>query len=809
MDSFEAFFFLLTLLLILFIYYNMAQKQERYDDCLDGSQRSIFFAARTSPTSIPATTTAAEDDSVAELDEPPEGRNKVGIKEDFHRSSIKFGNEPKESLLTRALLSSPESDAFRPEIHILTDLGRHRSYHSNTSTASSVELTSDGELTSPARTNSPSPPFPSTLHRFNLGAKPNVQILDSVARLDHREAEAFVRSISAPVKADNAVETFTKKRCITFACGGQKPVLQFPLKLTAPATLGPERKTSATVENMITPQKRACAIKFACPATVKQDIQAPQQPAKPVEPVRSQPCRSPTVLRKSRHPQSPRPSQRTSFSSSRRASQSPLASRRKKPAFLVSNQYGQSSEATRFHEFASEEVVEDDWIRRDSSDNKKKITISDTLKKENAIRQLGKEAEEEALQEEEEEKEEEEHEDEDEGDDYEDNGEGSDGENAGDDSNVASDVEESDGNETDNEAGFAESDDESEGEEFKFWAPRGVAIRNSGEASTYRASAHRTTSESSIGSPRAMSPSVPWPNAIRGRPKLARRPKIRPGTPELPDSTDFVCGTLDEDRPLEEAYLSCLEVRRRERHRVIPQDIDPSFPTSDPENDDDEDEHQAGYDSDEQVFIHGKFEESDDLNQSNRRSRTRKSPAPSPKRLHSPPPKPRLRSPAPRRLFAGTSPRWSPRGMRSPPPEARQIGSIAASPPTYHLSSGAVIFTPLGQRPGLTHTKSLPRTPNAFGKQYRAVRLAAANAQMEDDETPDGYTRGAIDIVKGLERKRQQRREKLLRKQNNRARKSGPERKPQPGKGAERMRELGLHMAGKVGVGKATYILSV
>ena len=68
---------------------------------------------------------------------------------------------------------------------------------------------------------------------------------------------------------------------------------------------------------------------------------------------------------------------------------------------------------------------------------------------------------------------------------------------------------------------------------------------------------------------------------------------MRPGTPELPDSTDFVCGTLDEDRPLEAAYISCREQKKREKHVPIPQDIDPSFPTSDLEdNDDDQDEEE-------------------------------------------------------------------------------------------------------------------------------------------------------------------------------------------------------------------------
>lgn len=72
----------------------------------------------------------------------------------------------------------------------------------------------------------------------------------------------------------------------------------------------------------------------------------------------------------------------------------------------------------------------------------------------------------------------------------------------------------------------------------------------------------------------------------------------------------------------------------------------------------------------------------------------------------------------------------------------------------------------------------------------------------------DLHIRGAIDIVKGLERKRQRRKEKFYQKYCNRARKGQvPERKPQRGLGCERMRELGLLMAGKIDQGN--YVLSV
>jgi hypothetical protein len=103
----------------------------------------------------------------------------------------------------------------------------------------------------------------------------------------------------------------------------------------------------------------------------------------------------------------------------------------------------------------------------------------------------------------------------------------------------------------------------------------------------------------------------------------------------------------------------------------------------------------------------------------------------------------------------------------------------------------------------LTHTKSLPRTHNAFCRQYRASRIAAANGNNTDGGDIDGHVRGAIDIVKGLERKRQ-RREKFYKGKG----KCQTERRPLPGKGAERMRELGLHMAGKATGAQAPYMMS-
>ncbi|KFY22034.1 hypothetical protein V491_02900, partial [Pseudogymnoascus sp. VKM F-3775] len=145
-----------------------------------------------------------------------------------------------------------------------------------------------------------------------------------------------------------------------------------------------------------------------------------------------------------------------------------------------------------------------------------------------------------------------------------------------------------------------------------------------------------------------------------------------------------------------------------------------------------------------------------------------------------------------------------PRRAKSPAPARARVVK-------WPTASSSIGFAPLPNRPDPTHTKSLPRRPNAFCQQYRAAQLAFANDEDNDNNT-DGYTRGAIDIVKGLEQKRQRRKDKFFSKLCNRARKGQQvDRRPQPGKGAERMRELGLQMAGKTEYkgANAEYVLSV
>jgi hypothetical protein len=433
------------------------------------------------------------------------------------------------------------------------------------------------------------------------------------------------------------------------------------------------------------------------------------------------------------------------------------------------------SDSAQFHEFASEKIREDDWIRQERKDTttvKRKITINDTLTKENHFRQIAKEAEEEAEAEEEEEEEGNatgrNDEDDVESDDYEEDDEDDDETEYGSDDG-------DDGYRTDEETGFAESDDEGDSD-LELWTP-------SQNRTTQGNFARPSSRRSSIGDNKSDSSTSVRPI----RHAKTRRVPIRSMTPELPDSTDFVCGTLDEDRPMEEAYLSCLAARKAQKHHIIPQDIDPSFPASDPEDEEAEERfNPVHHDSDENIWLHG---EMDDLHhEQDRNGRKKTKGMCSPKRLHSPPPKPKGRGRSPR---PGQT---SPRRVRSPAPK---VLTLSRASPTH---AGPVLgFAGLGTRVGLTQTKSLPRPPAMFplSKHHKKPRTAPQ------------HIRGAIDIVKGLESKRQRRKEKFFQKYCNRARKGQVlERKPLPGHGAERMKALGLLMAGKSST-RENYVMSV
>lgn len=736
--------------------------------------------------------TMTEEEPVSDADEPPDEKlrfprlvipnNRISPPGYDCITTPSLQHNGKPSLLTQALLTTPDLTPW-----------------SDTETPL---LTSDGGLTSPARTNTPSPPLP-TANITGLALPSSKIYAETSSQSDIETAQLHQDNETIEKPTEKSLEAgLGRRRCITFACGRQTG--------SSTNTNSKPADPSAEVPESVVPPKRPCMLRFACPMKPSSDAgRKIEQQKKSLE--------TPQPLH---HPASPKvctsvPSARhhESLSNLNFFPKIGEITYPSKPPVLNRPDL-ELSEATRFHEFAGSFNVDDEWMNEQTA-HRQKITVNDTLRKENAIRKLAEEAEEEALEDDEQ-------------------GAGSLnnlGDSDDDDDNFDSDEEASDGgNETDDEEGFADSDDDSEhGSQYQFWTPGLTTASTSVDQVEHpRPWTHRVTSESSIESmintrEKTVNHNAGTKRACKSQ-RAQKLPKLRPGTPKLPDSTDFVCGTLDEDRPLEAAYMSCLEERRRSKHNTIPQDIDPSFPTSDPdaeEDDDDvDDDDSATQASDDHVWAMGRLDDSDDEDQpvkskKNASRKIGKPPMPSPKRPRSPAPPRRgavHRSPPPRQLFG-----QSPYNLRSPytvhqklksPPSTRRT-SFCISP---RQKSQSIITSHLAQRPHLTHTTSLPRTPNPFWRQHREAHDYGSDAPSGagNANIADHCSRGPIDIVKGLENRRQRRREKLWRQHCRYAAKD-KERKCQPGKGAERMRELGLEMANKArDYGqKAALVLSV
>lgn len=709
-------------------------------------------------------------DEVADVDEPPENRRRAATTQNFQRTSVKPPTR-QSSLLTQAIVGQSDEDVLDLNMAAVVDMRRRRSMTSNVSIASTADLTSDTGFTSPARTNTPSPPIPEM----------------AILRLDTHPVQTKPKSavgVHLNSQGEVAIKDAPRKRCIQFACAAAKPP---PQDQSTIHSSPPSKKTA--VAALETAPRRSC-IKFACTSRPDstQSVNA-RQPQKPVaRSPRAGNGELPSMLKKAlTFPAPPNNASPRSSTNLKKTGTPPTA---KRPRYLRANSNDFLNDASQFHEFASGATRDDDWIRQDPA-VLARLTINDTLTKENDFRRLAAEAEEEA--ELEDEAAEAAIDDDDDDEDEEDAGDVD--EEADEDDEDEEDLlqfSDSDGYHTDEETGFAESesDEDEEDDNMIMWTP-GRAMAPRPQLATPAMRRPSLLAEQSDSSNATES-------GRQNRRPIPQRVKPQALASDLPDSTDFVCGTLDEDKPLEEAYATCLAARRNEKLRVIPQDIDPSFPTSGPEDEDEEDHRPAQHDSDENVWMQGEMEDlHHDQDRSRRRRKSeqaspRKYHSPPPKRLHSPPPpKAKTRGRSPQRLFEGRSPRK----LRPPAP------TMGLTTPTATPRVGARIAFNLGGHPNLTQTKSLPR-PAAFFNHVKSVQNR--KSIVHDDL----HIRGAIDIVKGLEQKRQRRKEKFHQKYCNRARRGQiPERKAQPGKGAERMKELGLLMAGKTDPGN--YVLSV
>lgn len=714
---------------------------------------------------------ANQDTDMAEdVDEPPDQRflssSHMDADDDdtvVYVKSPAVAKDQKESLLTRALKSSPELEASHRRHPSAYDHSlSYRSYpHSNVSGVSTAELTSDGGMTSPSLSTTSSPPLPSQMTRKSDSS--------NKAGNSQRVADPNESTVEA---------NLGRKRCISFACGRksedqQKPQSQQQQQPQLP-TSQQKPPTQATPAE---PVKRKTVLTFVCPA---RDSNPPRERS----PVRKESQRSrlrgspAPVARKASPPEKEEPAPVSIPQTEQPRKPSNSNERRGIPTWGLGK--FEESEETRFHEFASSVEEDDDWVAK-AAEYTEKITMNDCMKKENAIRKLGEEAEQEALDEDDDDDDEDDDDDDDSAD--EDDDEDEDDE---DDISTVHDLDVDDGNESDNEAGFADSDESDAGSDYGFWAPTSTTAATSPQTiDVPHPTIERRLSTASYDSPHDNDPQN-WPPALTGKHMPGRRSsktsKTRPGTPNLPDSTDFVCGTLDEDRPLEAAYKSCMEQRRLSKQVVIPQDIDPSFPTSDPEDEDDDDDE-------EEDEVEDEVPDEAARGRSEGPQARKPSPHPSPpKRMVSPPPRRQGRS--------------SPKRLRSPPPpmkfklpsKVQEQGDDSVGVPELHPQG--LNISELVQRPSVIRTKSLPRTPNPFFASLDQMpRRSTIGSQVGDSSEREMHTRGPVDIVEGLEKKRQKRKEKFWRQHCRKAAKEQTNRRPIRGKGAERMKELGLEAA--------------
>lgn len=487
----------------------------------------------------------------------------------------------------------------------------------------------------------------------------------------------------------------------------------------------------------------------------------------------------------------------------------------------------ESNEATRFHEFATSEDEPEDWTK-ESTCHRSRLTLDDVLQKEKVIRKACEEAEEEVVEEEEEEEADEELDEQDE--------DGA-GVNGYEDGGLEGDEDSDDGFHSDNEEGFASSDDENESD-YEWWKPGPSTAATSVEHLDRLAIVNsKPVEQSSVGSASSGRESI---RSLRHRlhkrhTKTAAMNINRPPTPDLPDSTDFVCGTLDEDRPIEQAYINRKKMKEAAKHKARPQDIDPSFPTSDPEMDEEDDDdvdevEESEKEQADEELMHGGLDEIHGAIPLTRttsirgrgRSNSHRSPPP-PKHFSPPPSKRRsiarspapplkrggtARSPPPRKLFG-----HSPQRMRSPAPGKRMM----TSPPNSPTNEAAPLPTAphLAERPRLQHTASLPRGGGFMLSQLGTIHQARHESENNENDSDGAATaveipkRGAIDIVKGLEKKRRLRKEKMHQKMcAKQAAKGEKVYKVRPGKGCERMREVGLQLQDYRGA-RAEHILSL
>ena len=298
------------------------------------------------------------------------------------------------------------------------------------------------------------------------------------------ESQSSVTPDVSPNEA--AIEkTLGRKRCIMFACGGQKAAMK-----TEPEPPKPAEVTEKP--------KRKCMLTFACP------LRTDKKDSLVSEILESRPG-SDSQARK--------PSVDLTMSESAQTTKTIIPTSQTQ---AIGAKLDHQISPAGFHEFGNSVDEPDAWVDK-PIDQQRRLTLTDCLRKENAIRQLGEEAEEEA-----------------EAEDADDNG----NEDADEDVNEEDDFAPSDdgaddGNESDDEEGFADSDDESNADsEDRFWAPSTTTAQTSmTNISILRSRSHQRSPASSLESSSHLSRLATNDSVNRARRHRAfKAPKMRPGT---------------------------------------------------------------------------------------------------------------------------------------------------------------------------------------------------------------------------------------------------------------------------------------
>ncbi|KAF3198732.1 hypothetical protein TWF106_004475 [Orbilia oligospora] len=687
-------------------------------------------------TSTPNQLSTPDEEVAAEPDEPSDNCNcnlstvgKLQFQENMYKKQTvnpRRSNKV-DSLLTRAIISDsePHSADNAPSIYSRVAFRVPRRGMSTTSTISSASMPSTADLTSDAGDDSSSSelssPSPRNAPVFVL------PIRDTVAIKTHSDDELHKSTVQAD--PNEVTAALGRKRCITFAC---------PTPVSRQNSENP--KPQAIEEP--TPVRRT-TLKFAC--NVKDECKAPKRAGSPPPPQSKFAHRSPVLNATHLHPNSLHHNHHHNHHHHhRRDSGATIIDERHKAipckASPLISSVSSANSIPRFYEFASsvDESVQS-WMNAPQFPPRL-IKVDCLLEKEKQIRKLSEEVEEDEnnddddedndnLDFEDDDEEDDGYKEDEEDDDYDD-----------DDDNLWSDSDDN-GNDDEDEEGLVESDNEDDA-----FVPRvGTAIP---DRKADRPSCCRNSSDSSLASVHDRKSglcSFQREKHIHGRP-------IRPSTPELPDSTDFVPGTFDEDKVLEDFYLSCMEDRKSMNKVVRPQDIDPSFP-------------EGGEDDDEE----GEDEEAE------RPARRRRGSNVS---VRSPTPNRRLRSPPP----------MSRRGSRAMSPGKRRPSFTAKSPPPQGRT-GRLRFDLQANRASLARSTSLPR----HGLYSRRKHCLSSTSPKPSKAIPF-RKRCALDIVKGLESKRMRRRENVYGRR---------EYKAEAGEGVEKMREIGIMGRERVGANPA------